>query len=422
MTKWFHRPREEGERLDLKFWRALGPGVLFAGAAIGTSHLVQSTRAGALFGLGFLGIIIFANLIKYPAFSFGPAYTAATGESLINGYARIGKWVVAVVSLGLLLVQAIIIAATAITTAGIAASVLGLEANAQYLGVGLIALSILIVRIGGYGVLDNLTKVFIATLTLCTIAATIMAIPSVDWVFTVEPFHSADPAVFIFAVAVMGFMPSAVDLSILHSLWAVEKRKSAEFDTERSSLDFNIGYIGTAFLAICFLIMGTGVLHSSGTEPASSAPAFAGQVISLYTTSLGGWSGVIVGVSALAVMFTTLLAIIDGAPRMQSACLKIFVTSDEELPHQTSITIVLSVMGSLVLLFAMSSFTTFIDFVTTTSFIVGPVIALFNHLAITSDAVPLNQRPTQVMLVWSWIGIAAMSIVTLLYFYYQLVG
>ena len=406
----------------MKFWRALGPGVLFAGAAIGTSHLVQSTRAGALFGLGFLGIIIFANLIKYPAFSFGPAYTAATGNSLLDGYARLGKWVVVVVSLGLLLVQAIIIAATAITTAGIAAALLGIDIDARYLGVGLIGVAILIVRIGGYGILDNLTKVFIATLTICTFAATAMALPNVNWEFTIEPFHSADPAVFIFAVAVMGFMPSAVDLSILHSLWAKEKRKRGDFSPHDSKLDFNIGYIGTAFLAVCFLIMGAGVMHSSGTEPASSAPAFASQVISLYTSSLGAWSGVIVGVSALAVMFTTLLAVVDGAPRLQSACLKIFVDSEDDLPHHTSITVVLSVMGSLVLLFAMSSFTAFIDFVTTTSFVVGPVIALFNHLAMTSDTVPLNHRPSQNMLIWSWLGIAAMTIVTLLYFYYQFVS
>ena len=35
---------------------SLGPGLLFVGAAIGVSHLVQSTRAGAEFGFG-LGIV-----------------------------------------------------------------------------------------------------------------------------------------------------------------------------------------------------------------------------------------------------------------------------------------------------------------------------------------------------------------------------
>ena len=54
------------------FWVALGPGILFAGAAIGTSHLVQSTRAGAMYGLGLVAIVIFANLIKYPVFQVWP--------------------------------------------------------------------------------------------------------------------------------------------------------------------------------------------------------------------------------------------------------------------------------------------------------------------------------------------------------------
>ena len=39
----------------MKWTKRLGPGLLFAGAAIGVSHLVQSTRAGADFGWGLYG-------------------------------------------------------------------------------------------------------------------------------------------------------------------------------------------------------------------------------------------------------------------------------------------------------------------------------------------------------------------------------
>ena len=52
--------------------KKLGPGLLFAGAAIGVSHLVQSTKAGADFGLGLIWALIIANLFKYPFFQFGP--------------------------------------------------------------------------------------------------------------------------------------------------------------------------------------------------------------------------------------------------------------------------------------------------------------------------------------------------------------
>ena len=73
--------------------KKLGPGLLFAGAAIGVSHLVQSTRAGADFGWGLLWALFLVNLFKYPFFQFGPRYALATGESLLDGYYKLEKFI-----------------------------------------------------------------------------------------------------------------------------------------------------------------------------------------------------------------------------------------------------------------------------------------------------------------------------------------
>ena len=51
--------------------RNLGPGLLFASMAIGTSHLVLSTKAGAQYGWLMIIPIILANILKYPFFEFG---------------------------------------------------------------------------------------------------------------------------------------------------------------------------------------------------------------------------------------------------------------------------------------------------------------------------------------------------------------
>jgi len=75
------------------WYQKLGPGLLFAGAAIGVSHLVQSTRAGADFGFGLIWALVLIHLIKYPFFQFGPRYATATGESLLDGYKKLGKGV-----------------------------------------------------------------------------------------------------------------------------------------------------------------------------------------------------------------------------------------------------------------------------------------------------------------------------------------
>ena len=69
----------------------LGPGLLFASMAIGTSHLVLSTKAGAQYGWIMIIPIVLAIVFKYPFFEFGIRYTNATGKSIIEGYRNRGK-------------------------------------------------------------------------------------------------------------------------------------------------------------------------------------------------------------------------------------------------------------------------------------------------------------------------------------------
>ena len=64
--------------------RAMGPGIMMASAAVGGSHIIASTQAGALYGWQLALIIVLANLFKYPFFRFGPQYTLETGKSLLK--------------------------------------------------------------------------------------------------------------------------------------------------------------------------------------------------------------------------------------------------------------------------------------------------------------------------------------------------
>ncbi len=406
------------------FWQAFGPGILFAGAAIGTSHLVQSTRAGAVFGLGLLGIIVFANFIKYPAFRFGPQYAAATGKSLIDGYFDLGRWVLVLYMLGEIAVMAIIIAATATVTAAILMANVGVIADIRYVSIGLIVFGVLVLGIGGYELLDRLTKTFVAILTIATVVAALISLPRVEWQFAQILFPLSDLQTLGFVIALMGFMPSALDLAVLQSLWSVAKQKSSGVmpSLQDAMTDFNIGYLASAVLAICFLIMGAGVMHSAGEVPAAGAAAFAEQVINLYTSNLGRWTGALVGVSAMFVMFTTLIAVLDGFPRLLTACMALLRpgAADAEVDIEKSLlrhgcTLFLAAAASSALLFLMNSFEKFIDFVTITAFIVSPVTATLNHLVMFSSNVPENYQPTALLRNWSLLGIAALSGLALMF-------
>ena len=65
-------------------WQSVGPGIMYAGAAIGVSHLVQSTRAGAGYGFALVWAVIVVHLFKYPFFEFAHRYTAAIGAAWLT--------------------------------------------------------------------------------------------------------------------------------------------------------------------------------------------------------------------------------------------------------------------------------------------------------------------------------------------------
>ena len=139
------------------FLKSIGPGLLFAGAAIGVSHLVQSTRAGADFGFGLLWALLIAALFKYPFFQFGPRYAAATGETLLDGYKKLGKGVLLISYCISFITMFIIQAAVTIVTAGLAEHLFGFFDMVTW-SLIITILSISILLIGKYKLLDNLMK------------------------------------------------------------------------------------------------------------------------------------------------------------------------------------------------------------------------------------------------------------------------
>ncbi|MFQ5789319.1 MAG: divalent metal cation transporter [Acidobacteriota bacterium] len=65
---------------------SLGPGMIVAATAIGTSHIILSPVAGARFGYELIWLVLFSHVFKYPAFEFGPRFAIANGVSLIRGF------------------------------------------------------------------------------------------------------------------------------------------------------------------------------------------------------------------------------------------------------------------------------------------------------------------------------------------------
>ena len=110
-------------------FKTLGPGILFATTAIGVSHLVQSTRAGAEYGLIMLVFILSATIFKYPFFEFGSRYANITGTSLLDGYFKLNKWILVIYLIITFLSMFIVTAAVAYVTSGLLMNLLQISIN-----------------------------------------------------------------------------------------------------------------------------------------------------------------------------------------------------------------------------------------------------------------------------------------------------
>ena len=154
-----------------KLIKKLGPGLLFAGAAIGVSHLVQSTRAGADFSFGLIWALALSTLFKYPFFLFGPKYSMATGETLLDGYKKLGNYVLVIYLILSLITMFTIQTAVTIVTAGLAIELFGITTNITIWAAIITFCCLIILLVGQYKFLDKLMKFVIIILAISTIVA-----------------------------------------------------------------------------------------------------------------------------------------------------------------------------------------------------------------------------------------------------------
>jgi len=386
--------------------KKLGPGLLFAGAAIGVSHLVQSTRAGADFGFGLVWALVLIHIVKYPFFQFGPRYATATGESLLDGYKRLGKGVLLAYFILNLATMFTIQAAVTVVTAGLAANLFGITTNPVIWStiITLICLTILI--IGRYNLLDKLMKLIIITLTVSTIIALIVAaVNSTNTQSFVQIIPKGTVEVG-FLIAFLGWMPAPLDVSIWQSLWALEKQKdkSNEFTVKQAIFDFNIGFLSTIVLGICFVALGAIVMFNSGETFSSGAVQFSEQLITLYTKNLGPEMYIFIAAAAFTTMFSTTITTLDASPRAMTKAFDLL--TDKSYKNMYWFWIAFLAIGTISILgFFKSEMGFLVKVATILSFLTAPFFAIMNYILISGKHTPEEWRPSFQLKILSWFGI-----------------
>ncbi len=407
----------------------MGPGLLFAGAAVGVSHLVQSTRAGASYGFELIWILIIANALKYPFMEFAPRYANATGKSLIDGYRHIGKWALILYLVLTVATMFAIQAAVTVVTTGLVMNIFNIQLHQGIVVVAILGVSMVVLGLGHYKALDKIIKIVIITLTVSTVVAVVYAfnLDMFDTFSLSGNFDWANRIDILFLIAFIGWMPAPIDISIWHSLWSTAKEDELgkRPSMRQSLLDFNIGYIGAALLGVCFLSLGALVMFGSGEKLSANGIAFAGQLISMYTSSLGSWTYPLIAIAALTTMFSTTITCLDAYPRVLRRSTEILIPETLNMNKYRRklywFWIIVVVAGTLILERYLSGSMGFmVDLATTISFVTAPILAILNYKVITDKHMPENARPKPWLKNYARIGIVFLSAFSLFYIIWRI--
>jgi Mn2+/Fe2+ NRAMP family transporter len=394
----------------------LGPGLLFAGAAIGVSHLVQSTRAGADYGWGLIWALLLINLFKYPFFQYGPRYAQATGETLLDGYHKLGKgylWAYFFVNLGTMFT---IQSAVTVVTAGLASKLFGITEDIVIWSVIITLFCSVILVLGRFHWLDKFIKVIMISLAISSVLAVGVAFYTNDGTLSFQQIFPSGSGL-LFLIAFLGWMPAPLDISIWHSIWTLEKNK---IQVKRPSLseslfDFNVGYIATTFLALCFVGLGALVMFGTGIEFSNQGGAFAGQLIQLYTSNLGEAAYGLIAVAAFSTMLSTTITTLDASPRAMSKTIQLLFKKEKS--YYIPWLLILGLGTGSIFLFLLSEMGQLVQIATVLSFITAPLYAFLNFRLVLSKQMPREHQPKKGLKVLSIIGLLVLTGFTLFYLF-----
>ncbi len=409
-----------------KIIKNIGPGLLFASMAIGTSHLVMSTKAGAQYGWVMVIPIIIANVLKYPFFEFGVRYTNATNKTLIEGYLNRGKGYLVFYALITFISTFTILAALYIVTSGLLINLLKISS----IPIPIIALSLFIfisflLIIGKYSFLEKSLKIIVTILLFAVLATTILVINKgqVAQVFNYKPSPIFNETGILFLIGLMGWMPTTVEASSWVSLWSKEKWKTQgnKPSLKTSLQEFNTGYIITSILAILFLIIGWLTLYGTNTLLSSSAAIFADQLVNLFTIHIGNWAYILISLAAFGTMFSTCMTAHDAIARVSVDILQLLKPKIKKTNSNkrlfTIAVIVLAFINFTVIAAFGANMGQLVALATFVSFIVAPIIGYMNLKNVISEELSLQQQPGKGLKILTYIGIIFLSLFSIYYFW-----
>ena len=340
------------ESLPGFFREHFGPSMLWALIGIGGSHVLLAPIVASVFGLFAVVIYLFLFAVRYGGWELGIRYAYGTGRNPLEGYRNLpgpSDWALWVALVNFTLIAAIIVASVGVASAGFLAALLeragvaGVSPTAAH--VGLVALAAGFVGLSRYSLLEKVLTVFTVVIFALVVVGALVGPPSarlVNETLLTVPDRPTE-AWILLVVAAAGVTPAGFSNTVFIGSWMTAKEQGAgelreqgldpddeaHHDYIRSWIatgkrDFRIGYAFSLLLLLAMVVLAANVIFP---EPLTNEN-FALAVGSVLSESFGPGIFFVMVAGAFAAVYSTVIALFDGASRASSRILGMVLDRD----------------------------------------------------------------------------------------------
>lgn len=287
----------------------LAPGLLFALAVIGPGDLVSNVAAGAAHGYALVWALGLALVFRFVWLDASARYLLVTGETLLQGYARVSMGIVWLVLGSLILVRhlANVYNMTLMGDAMHILAPLPLPYSARVWTAAMVGLTMFWIFRGGYESVERWLKYLIAGMGGALLGAVVLAKPSLGDLArglllpSLPPDHGVYTTILLLTALIGTEAGSLTNVSYSYFLAQRAERTPAFIATHRRGLLASVGSI----FAMGLLLQ---IAAATSLRPLGVVPRTAAEIVPMFSSTLGDAGRVLFGFGLLAASMSGVVA------------------------------------------------------------------------------------------------------------------
>lgn len=241
-------------------WKIIGPGLVVAATGIGAGDLIATLVAGSRYGYALLWAVIAGVVIKIALVEGAGRWSLATGETIFQGWRRLGMWTT-IYFAPYIIIWGFVYGASAMSSTA-------LPLNAVFPAVPLWVFAIAsgligaaLVWFGHYKYFEYVVAALVGLMFITVVGAAIVTVPNLGDIATGLIPRIPEGGLF-YTLGVAGGVGGTITLAA-YGYWLKEKGWYAPKFMKVMRIDNAMAYVISGIFVIAMLIIGAELLYSA---------------------------------------------------------------------------------------------------------------------------------------------------------------